>query len=52
MHRWLGHQDQDGVKIELDPNTQTVQKNAIYLDLKHNMPILGVIHFRKLQNDT
>ena len=34
-----------------DPNTQKVQNNAVYRT-KHNMRIVGVIPFVKLQNNT
>ena len=31
--------------LKQDPNTQNVQKNAIYSDKIHNMRIFGVIRF-------
>ena len=36
----------------LDPNIQNVQKERYLLEQKHNMQILGVIPFIKLQNET
>ena len=45
---------EEDLPLGWDPNTQKIQKNAIYYIImtKHKMLILGVVSFIKLQNNT